>query len=1480
MALFINELKPLRMYSGKFYYPIDMKDRTHNSLVYLLTPHIESSIKLLNSPNAILNKNTFYSYFIEKNVEFVINKRLRENSILVNGELNDDIYSLNEGFDLMRSYRDPIVENGIIYSSDEDNEFRLYDPISADKILNEATNYNSEFRNLLYGERLKTQQDCVALYDGVKKRVPYIKKTYINPSLYKNLNLYYDWSYYTAIFFKNSRYIGTKAFDMLREFLDRYISDGRFYAYNRKTIVIPVLDWVTKESDVTEYMKHTNPISMLWRMIKMEYVPDEWAECLWFFYSDTQYFTLDFMSFSPSDKYKVLNNINQMIANNPKNVERINIDSKSVILHQLADRLDRGGIKLTNLTGGTKTLTKDDLNNMGLLDNPEASKDPEVKKAALVNRLDKAASKSTNADEALKDLDKPDDPKEDDWIKDIMLELQQDEGIKMDKVRKARMDKQRKEMLTKTVKGKSVKQLLDEFQQNNSLPEESIPIDTIDDSWHHIKFTSFNKTYDMNADIVAMFTFFNTVTHPMNIVNLKVEDSSTSEDYKETWTCVYEDAETGKRFNMILDIPKLIDNRFMKLRGNEKILNGQLMLLPIIKTGEDTVQMVSNYNKIFFRRKSPNGLGKSTPIINKLSKALDKYEGKDIKILEGNNKKIYSRYEVPVDLIDIGTMYARIDFKDDKSYINFNLDDLKDIPFDRTNLPTADKKLSEEDLNNKYIGIYVKDGKKEPIVNRSIDQYLISTIMSHDKTGAFAKLYNSISVAKRLMYSEASILQVTMPTVVIIGYNIGLQRLLDKLEIDYRLSETRPNKTETYIKFKDGYLVYNTDKPEHHMLLNGLMECDMSEFSIKEINSKDMWLSILDDFGGRIKADGLDNFYDLMIDPITKEVCQIVNLPDDYIDGLIYANDLLVDNKYNRHSDITGNRLRTNEVIVGHLYLVLSKAFGAYRNMVKRNKGSASFSAKKSAVIDSILNHDQTSSDLSTLTPLLEAEAMNKVTFKGLSGMNSDRAFSLDKRTYDKSMLGVLSLSTGFAGTVGVNRQTTINSNVLNKRGFISPRNPKELNNVNTFSIMEAMSPLAITHNDPVRTAMAFTQTSQHQMLVRKSMPNLITTGCDEALPYLTSNKFSYKFKGKNGVVREVTKDYMIIEDLDTGKKDMIDLRETIRKNSDGGFYITTKLDTTLKPGTKLKYNDICAYDHQAFSNSIGEKGNDNSLSYNIGTLAKVAIMNTDMGFEDSCVVDSSVSEALGSEFCVQKEVNIDKNSNVYNLVKIGQKIQEGDPLLVFQDAMDEKEANELLLSLSSDDEQEALSDLGRKQTRAKNTGIVQDIKIFRTCDIDKLSPTLQKIVKEYESKINKLKRVMVKNDIDKQYILEPTYKLANEGKLKNLDGVRFEFYIKVLDKFGIGDKLVFDQALKGVNSYVIEKGQEPYTDYRPNESVNAFLALTGVMARMVSSSLTMGLLTKLMVEVTRKCQEDLGIKWRPVQEIITEGLDEELKIK
>ena len=54
MAIFFDEAKPLKLYNGSFYYPIDLKDRFHNSIVYLMTPNIQSSINVLNHPSAVM----------------------------------------------------------------------------------------------------------------------------------------------------------------------------------------------------------------------------------------------------------------------------------------------------------------------------------------------------------------------------------------------------------------------------------------------------------------------------------------------------------------------------------------------------------------------------------------------------------------------------------------------------------------------------------------------------------------------------------------------------------------------------------------------------------------------------------------------------------------------------------------------------------------------------------------------------------------------------------------------------------------------------------------------------------------------------------------------------------------------------------------------------------------------------------------------------------------------------------------------------------------------------------------------------------------------------------------------------------------------------------------------------------------------------------------------------------------------------------
>ena len=111
------------------------------------------------------------------------------------------------------------------------------------------------------------------------------------------------------------------------------------------------------------------------------------------------------------------------------------------------------------------------------------------------------------------------------------------------------------------------------------------------------------------------------------------------------------------------------------------------------------------------------------------------------------------------------------------------------------------------------------------------------------------------------------------------------------------------------------------------------------------------------------------------------------------------------------------------------------------------------------------------------------------------------------------------------------------------------------------------------------RTAMTFIQTSKHGMRTTSQDPLLVTNGADQALPYLTSDTFAHKAKW-NAVVEEITNDYMIIANKSNPKeKEFIDLREKVEKNSDGGFFITIKLDTfkNYKKGDSIKSWRYCS---------------------------------------------------------------------------------------------------------------------------------------------------------------------------------------------------------------------------------------------------------------------------------------------------------------
>lgn len=1293
-------------------------------------------------------------------------------------------------------------------------------------ILNEDAAYNSRLRQSLYNDRLKNNKDLAKIYDKIKTSCPVIKYAYYDINRYKNQNLFFDCSHYNESFLRNSTFKGKKGNSTYFELIKRLINIKSLSNYTKKTVVIPVNDWVDNpDVRIYDYMKNVNPLSAFYQILYSEpnKLKEVFGDIEFLFLGEKSYFKVNFGKVD-IDKTKL-----GIIC---RNLEKLKL--KDFVTDEDNDEPESSPKAIT-----ADIVEKIEKSQNVSIDNIEAKDDTKNEKEEIVSKVSKAAKLNKSTDDTLEVLD------DDENLKKLLVTLANDSnsGPKISDARLARNLELDKQLMDKEIKGKKVSDILKDSEKKE-LKKVSLKVDSVNEEWKELTYPSSLDTYDPNEDIVNVFRAFSYTSHPLAIRNITVENTSTSEDRIETYKVEYEN-EKGKRFTIKVDVPVMIDNKYMKLRGNRKNINGQLTLIPIIKTDNDTVQVVSySYKKIFIRRFGTT-TGKSNVSCDKLIKTLSKHHFKNIHIVEGDCSKICGKYEVPIDYLDLSTSYSKIITPTYTFY--FNQDELREKykVDDKKGLPIAIN-------NNTNDIIYYKDEAAGSLA------YGIAVLMS-DADPDFIKTYNSMSKSVRYTYSQASILGQKVPLIVICAYHEGLQKVLKKAGIKYELvpkDAGRPKISEDHqdlIKFNDGWIKYDLTYSSS-LLMNGLKACNTDEYSLTEINSKPMYLDFLDLFGGRIMADGLDNFYDVMIDPITLDTLKDYKLPTDYIEILLYANSLLADNKFVKHTSVNGRRNRRNELIAGYLYLALSETYQDYTRSMKHGR-EVPMTINQSAVIDKILS-DNTVSDLSVLTALGEYEAVNTVSPKGLSGLNSDRSYTLDKRTFDESMINVFGMSTGFAGNVGINRQATIDMNISGKRGYIRSEDEtiKELSPTKTFCMTEALTPYGCTRDDPFRTAMTFIQTSKHLMRSNNSDPSLITSGADEALPYLISNTFVHKAKSK-GEVLELTDDYMIIS-YDDGNTDYVNLKENVEKNSSSGFFITLKLDTDLKVGAKVNEGEIVAYDKSSFSNKVG---NDKNIAYSIGKIKKCAILNTDAGYEDSAIISQDLADDLTHSVVLKVEKIFSKNTNIYNMVKVGQEIEEGDSLLTIQTPFDEDDMNTLLKKLSADESD--VTNLGRIPIKSKVTGVVQDIVMYRTVEKSELSESLRKAFNAYEKDIEEKRKVMKKYGIDDS-MLPANYKLPATGKLKNAeDGVLIEFYLRYEDKMSVGDKIIYYSALKGVIKDIFPEGLEPRSEFRPQEKVHSMLAVGSVNGRMVTSILINGAINKYLIELSRKCKEIAGMK-------------------
>ena len=378
---------------------------------------------------------------------------------------------------------------------------------------------------------------------------------------------------------------------------------------------------------------------------------------------------------------------------------------------------------------------------------------------------------------------------------------------------------------------------------------------------------------------------------------------------------------------------------------------------------------------------------------------------------------------------------------------------------------------------------------------------------------------------------------------------------------------------------------------------------------------------------------------------------------------------------------------------------------------------------------------------------------------------------------------------------------------------------------------------------------------------VQEADPVLIGNKVESTIPYLLSDEFIVDAK-EDGKVIDIDNGFCIIE-YKSGKKQAINIAPRAQKNSSAGFWIDNTLVSDLKVGDRFKTGDILAYNNKHFTKNKDDRG----ASMNLGVLCKIAISSQWDVFEDSAPISKRLSEKLSTEMVDEKSLTFSPYTYIDYIAKIGDKVNAGDPLIRFSDAMNEE--MQRILGTLRDDNKQAVLDSSKTTIHSKYTGEIVDIKVYTTSELEELDPSLRKVVQEYWNRIKKKNDMLKKysNPEDLEYyragqVISEVAEVIKPGKNNKVRGVSLNpgdvlilFYIKYNVAASKGDKVVCS-VCKGIVSHVIEEGMEAYSEYRPDEPIDTIVAPLAVAARKVPAIFLTIFGNKLLIELKRQLED------------------------
>lgn len=958
-------------------------------------------------------------------------------------------------------------------------------------------------------------------------------------------------------------------------------------------------------------------------------------------------------------------------------------------------------------------------------------------------------------------------------------------------------------------------------------------------------YAGATKEYEeklMDRDIASVFMNLSTLPNGFYVTNVEVTDISTCTSLLDNWKVTLRNKNTDKQSVINIKVPKVVNGRFYN-NGIWYNIGKQDFPIPILKINKKKVIITSNYQKITVERYDTKSLVDITMLVNVINKTSDD-KGRIKYATPGTSASTNSKYISTIEYDEYAKRWLSFNNKDTGLEIEFNRDIcLKKYEF----VKVAPNEFCCGMINKVPIVVNTESGLTR-------DNKTLTDIMVHSLPQELNHAYYKVKPGKLSMYTRV-IIGNTIPAGIAISAWEGLSSLIKKSNSGaIVVDKTYQQPGYFTIVFKDKALAIPSTI-QNQLLFNGFYRIPtkahpISAFDVPIMNHDSIYVDIFNQqfFKQYSQLTTFITYYQFFVDPITKEVALHYNIPDDICGMIIYASNMLADN--NCSSEVAANlyRIRSSEIIPAIIHYRLAFAMSKYNNTTGSKSRNAQLVFNPNEVINELLDVPNVE-PMSALNPMIELHMRETISKKGFSGVNDDRAFTLDKRSYEDSMIGKMAMSSPNAGNVGISRQLVADPKIESCRGYTSSKGPDEkYNDLELASFSELLTPGTVSRDDAIRTAIATSQTG-HIISTEGAQPVLISNGVDEIVPAYMTEEFT-AIAEEDGKVIDIDDSYMIVQ-YKSNKKKAIEIGHRQSFNSGSGFYVDNKLMPAFKVGDSFKKNDVLAYHEKFFSQDI-----DGVVRMNVGPLAKVAFTGIYATYEDAGIVTEKMSKRLGTKLTMCQEIKLNESDDIERIVKVGDEVEISDPLITFGlgDTGDKSVDNFLRAFQDSN-----FIDNAKRTIKSEHPGHVAMIKMYTNRPLDHLSPSLRKLLTAHFEENKKKRAILDKHDggpssykmgLVYTYPTEPLSGPSIKGRTCD---VLIEIYIEHEDEAGIGDKCAAYGANKQIISEVVPPGLEPYSENDPGEEISVFVAPASILKRMIPSVVILAAANKVLVNLKRQ---------------------------